>query len=219
VTQVNLASVPDHAWRHACGVAWCRRGLCGVNHSWSSLADSCGCVHRVRNRGHARCKVLVVIFMESCPCKLPVVTQLRTRTWTHSSFHYATNNSIVILVGNITIIWYTDLTRISISSSWSENFQPNNALCKRLDIKSYCLISASKWLFIYRSKPMNLTINNNECNSDEIKSRYSTVLMNLTIYSSVTCHRQIYGVTFISDKSPTNIPERGSDTWAHIFIS
>jgi hypothetical protein len=46
--------------------------------------------------------------------------------------------------------------------------------------------------------------------------------MNLKIYSSVVCYRQIYAVTFVGDMSPTNTSGwglgRGSDTWAHTFV-
>jgi hypothetical protein len=69
---------------------------------------------------------------------------------------------------------------------------------------------------------VDVLITTDKHNSNEFKSSYSSIPMNLKIYSSVVCYRQIYAVTFVGDMSPTNIsgwgPGRGSDTWAHIFV-
>jgi hypothetical protein len=73
--------------------------------------------------------------------------------------------------------------------------------------------------FIRRSKPMNVPSklmnivyiqwltnqSTDECNSNEIKSSYSSVPMNVMTFLSVTWNRRIYTITFIGDTSSTNI--------------
>jgi hypothetical protein len=77
------------------------------------------------------------------------------------------------------------------------------------------------------SKPMNIDYIHrltdeyaDKCNSDELIWTYSSVLMNITIYSSVPRNRRKYPVIFIGDRWPTNItgPGRGIDRWPVIFI-
>jgi hypothetical protein len=93
-----------------------------------------------------------------------------------------------------------------------------------------------KTVFIHRSKLMNIPSKlmsicyicrltdklTDEPNSNELKSTYSSVLTNITIYSSVMWNRLIYPVIFVDDVSPRNVMRRGwgrgSNRWPVIFI-